>query len=94
MIASRVIAGDIRQPAVRGILKRLRVADGVMKGLPVQGAPTPAVVAVLVPQAVALLPGAESRFAVVFYWAEQVVKNVLVYWTERRPRIKIKTGDI
>ena len=54
VIASRVIAGDVRQPGVRGILKRLRVVDGVMEGLPVQGAPPPAVVPVLVQQAVAL----------------------------------------
>ncbi|UWX93069.1 hypothetical protein N2K86_20895 [Enterobacter mori] len=64
------------------------------EGLPVQGAPPPAVVPVLVQQVVALLPGTESRFAVVLYWAEQVVKNALVYWTERMWGIKIKTGNI
>ena len=60
------------QAAVRGILKRLRVADGVMKGLPMQGAPPPAVVPVLVQQAAALLPGTESRFDVVLPVAKRV----------------------
>jgi len=47
-----------------------------MEGLPVQGAPPPAVVPVLVQQAIALLPGTESRFAVVLPAGEEGVAEM------------------